>query len=293
MSQKFTLASTAKLNSGYEIPLLGFGVYQIPKEECPAICQKALEAGYRHIDSASLYRNQGESASAIPASGVPRSDVFFTSKVPFFKAPMGYDSTHKLVDAALEQTQLNYLDLMLIHCPYGGPEARKGAWRALVECVEAGKVRSIGVSNYGVHHLEELEAYIKELEAERGPGKGGVLSVGQWELHPWLVRKDVTEWCRKRGVVLEAYCPIVRGERFGDPKLKQLAAKYSKSEAQILLRWSLQKGFVPLVKTVTPSRVLENADLYKFELTENEVNDLATDEYSPCAWDPSVETLDK
>ncbi|TQV94403.1 hypothetical protein V2A60_002565 [Cordyceps javanica] len=293
MSHKLTLASTAKLNSGYDIPLLGFGVYQIPKEDCPEICQKALEAGYRQIDSASLYRNQGQSAAAIPASGVPRSDVFFTSKVPFFKAPMGYDSTHKLVDAALEQTQLGYLDLMLIHCPYGGPDARKGAWRALVECVDAGKVRSIGVSNYGVHHLEELEAYIKELEAERGPGRGGVLSVGQWELHPWLMRKDITDWCRQRNVVVQAYCPIVRGQRFGDPKVKALADKYGKTEAQVLLRWSLQQDFVPLVKTVRPSRVLENADLYDFELTKEEVADLATDEYSPCAWDPSVEAIEK
>ncbi|KAJ6783336.1 hypothetical protein PWT90_08687 [Aphanocladium album] len=293
MSQRLTLASKVKLNSGHELPLLGFGVYQIPKEACPAICQKALEAGYRHIDSASLYRNQGQAASAISASGLPRGDVFFTSKVPFFKAPLGYASTHKLVDAALEQTQLTYLNLMLIHCPYGGPEGRKGAWRALVECVETGKVRSIGVSNYGVHHLDELEAYIKELEAERGPGGGGVLSVGQWELHPWLMRSEITEWCRKRGVAMEAYCSIVRGDRFGEPKLKALAAKHGKTEAQILLRWSLQMGFVPLVKTVTSSRVLENADLFDFELTEEEVADLATDEYSPCSWDPTVETLDK
>lgn len=182
---------------------------------------------------------------------------------------------------------------MLIHCPYGGPEGRKGAWRALVECVETGKVRSIGVSNYGVHHLEELDAYIKELETERGPGKGGVLSVGQWEIHPWLMRNDITEWCKKRHIAVQAYCPIVRGQRFGDAKVKTLADNYGKTEAQILLRWSLQKGFVPIVKTVTPSRLIENASLYDFELTEDEVASLSTDEYSPCAWDPTVETLDK
>lgn len=209
------------------------------------------------------------------------------------KFPLGYENAHKLVDIALEETKLDYLDLVLIHAPYGGPDARKGAWKALVECVEAGKVRSLGISNYGVHHLDELEAYIKELEAERGEGKGGVISVGQWEVHPWLTRPDIVKWCQDRNIVVEAYCPIVRGERFGEPKIKALAEKYGKTEAQILLRWSLQRSLVPLVKSVTPSRILENTQLYDFELTAEEVEDVATTDYSPCAWDPTVETLDK
>jgi diketogulonate reductase-like aldo/keto reductase len=129
----------------------------------------------------------------------------------------------------------------LIHAPYGGVEARKGSWRALVEAQQAGKIRSIGVSNYGVHHLDELEAYIKELEEKNGKGKGGEISVGQWELHPWLGRRDIVEWCEKRGVILEAYCPVVRGLRFNEPILVQLGKKYSKTPAQVLIRWSLQK----------------------------------------------------
>jgi diketogulonate reductase-like aldo/keto reductase len=129
----------------------------------------------------------------------------------------------------------------LIHAPYGGKEARNGAWKALVEAQQAGKIRSLGVSNYGVHHLDELEAYIKQLEAENGPGKGGEISVGQWELHPWLVRPDIVDWCQKRGVVVEAYCPLVRGQRFDEPMLQHMAKKYSKTPAQILIRWSLQK----------------------------------------------------
>ncbi|CEJ91796.1 hypothetical protein VHEMI07487 [[Torrubiella] hemipterigena] len=207
--------------------------------------------------------------------------------------PLSYENAHKLVDKALEDTKLGYLDLVLIHSPYGGPENRKGAWKALVECVEAGKVRSIGVSNYGVHHLQELEEYIKELEQERGAGKGGVISVGQWELHPWLTRSDIVSWCEKRDIALQAYCPLVRGERLDDPKLVALSSKYGKTPAQILLRWSLQKGFVPLVKTVTPSRLTENADLYDFELSEEDMKDLTTEDYSPCAWDPTVEPLEK
>ncbi|EEU39050.1 uncharacterized protein NECHADRAFT_42924 [Fusarium vanettenii 77-13-4] len=293
MASKLALNSTRKLNSGYEIPLLGFGVYQTPLEQATDVCKRALEIGYRHIDSASAYRNQGESAASISASGIPRSEVFFTTKIPMRKLPLGYENAHTLVNTALEETKLDYLDLVLIHAPYGGPDARKGAWKALVECVEAGKVRSLGISNYGVHHLDELEAYIKELEAERGEGKGGVISVGQWELHPWLTRPDIVKWCQDRNIAIEAYCPIVRGERFGEPKIKALAEKYGKTEAQILLRWSLQRGLVPLVKSVTPSRILENTQLFDFELTAEEVEDVATTDYSPCAWDPTVETLDK
>jgi diketogulonate reductase-like aldo/keto reductase len=201
----------------------------------------------------------------------------------------GYEEAVEHVDTALEQTKLDYLDLVLIHAPYGGPDTRKGVWRALVEAVDAGKVRSIGVSNYGVHHLDELEAYIKELEAERGgAGRGG-----QWEVHPWLARPDITGWCEARGVAVEAYCPIVRGQRFGDARVAALAAKYGKTEAQVLLRWSLQKGFVPLVKSVTASRIEENAAVFDFELTQDEVDGLTTDEYSPCAWDPTKEPLEK
>ncbi|KAJ6439849.1 cytochrome oxidase c assembly domain-containing protein [Purpureocillium lavendulum] len=282
MASKLSLGSTVKLNSGYELPLLGFGVYQTPKEQATEVCKEALKIGYRHIDSASAYRNQGPSAASIPASGIPRSDIFFTTKVPVREYPLGYDNAHKLVDIALSETGLDYLDLVLIHSPYGGPENRKGAWRALVEAVEAGKVRSIGVSNYGVHHLEELEAYIGELEAQRGgKGKGGVLSVGQWEVHPWLTRPDIVEWCRARNVAVEAYCPIVRGERFEEPKVRALADKYGKTPAQVLLRWSLQRGLVPLVKSVTPSRIAENAGAFDFELTDAEIEDLATKDYSP------------
>jgi diketogulonate reductase-like aldo/keto reductase len=182
---------------------------------------------------------------------------------------------------------------MLLHAPYGGSAARKGAWKALVEAQEEGKIRSLGVSNYGVNHLDELETHIKELEVERGGGKGGVISVGPWELHPWLARPDIVQWCEKRGVVLQAYCPIVRGSRSEDKLLKPLMEKYSKSAAQILLRWSLQKGFVPLPKSVTLSRIEENADIYNFELTAEDMKTLETGAYSPCAWDPTVSTLDQ
>ncbi|PNY24665.1 oxidoreductase [Tolypocladium capitatum] len=292
MASKLSLNSTVKLISGYEMPLLGFGVYQTPKAECTDICKEALRIGYRHIDSASDYYNQGPAGASVAASGIPRNEVFFTTKVPMRRYPLSYENTVKLVDMALEETKLGYLDLVLIHSPYGGPENRKGAWRALVESVEAGKVRSIGVSNYGVHHLDELEQYIAQLETERGgKGKGGIISVGQWEVHPWLTRPDIVQWCRARGIVVQAYSPLLRAKRFGDPKVMALAEKYGKTEAQILLRWSLQRGLVPLVKSVKASRIAENAGLYDFELTEADVEDLATTEYISYAWDPTVEPL--
>ncbi|KAG6119647.1 hypothetical protein E4U13_007431 [Claviceps humidiphila] len=295
MASKLTVGSTVKLNSGYGLPVLGFGVYQIPKETVTSTCVEALRLGYRHIDSASAYRNQGPSAASILASGVPRSEVFFTTKVPMSGKPLSYDNTIYLVNTALQDTKLDYLDLVLIHSPYGGTQNRLGAWKALVELVEAGKVRSIGVSNYGVHHLDELEQYIKTLEKERGgPGKGGVISVGQWELHPWLTRPDIVQWCRERNIAIQAYSPIARGERWGkSPQVTAAAEKYGKTEAQILLRWSLQRGYVPLVKSVTPSRIAENAAIFDFELTESEVAEIATDEYVTVAWDPTVEPLEK
>ena len=131
-----------------------------------------------------------------------------------------------------------------------------------------------------MHHLDELEKYIKEV--------GGTLDVGQWELHPWLARNDIVEWCQKRNVVVEAYCPVVRGARAEEPVLAQLSKKYGKTWAQVLLRWSLQMGFVPLPKSVTPKRIDENADIYDFVLEEADMEMLETGKYEPCAWDPTT-----
>jgi diketogulonate reductase-like aldo/keto reductase len=170
-------------------------------------------------------------------SGLSREEVFVTSKVYHG----GYAETKAAIESGLQESGLGYIDLYLTHSPFGGPETRKGSWLAMVEAKRDGKIRSMGVSNYGVHHLEETEAYIAELEAKFGKGNGGEISVGQWELHPWLGRPDIVEWCRKRNVVIEAYCPLIRGQRFGEPILQPLVKKYNKSAAQILLRWSLQK----------------------------------------------------
>ncbi|KAI2636573.1 putative aldehyde reductase [Hypomontagnella submonticulosa] len=287
----YNINSAFKMNSGYEIPRLGFGVYQTPPDETKEACLKALNDGYRHIDSAIAYRNEAGCCDAIRASKLPRSEVFFTTKIP--PGLMTYEKTKKAVDWSLKTASIDYIDLMLIHAPYGGSAARKETWKALVEAVEEGKIRSIGISNYGVHHLDELEKHIAELEAERGgKGKGGIISVGQWEIHPWCQRDDIVEWCQKRNIAVEAYSPVVRGERFGEPTLTSLAKKYAKTEAQILIRWSLQKGHLPLPKSVTPSRITENATVYDFEISDADIAKLGHKEYTPVCWDPTVSGLD-
>lgn len=305
---KLTIDSTYRMPSGYDIPVLGYGVYQTPADVASDVVAHALKTGYRHVDSAVGYRNEAASADGMRKSGIPRSELFFTTKVP--PRQLGYESAKQHIANSLKETGFDYIDLYLLHAPYGGKEARLGAWKALVEGVETGKIRSIGVSNYGVHHMEELESWIKSTEEKEGKGKGGVLSVNQVELHPWLARKDIVDWCKKRGVILEAYSPLVRATKSDDPLLVPLAKKYNKTTSQILLRWSLQmvsispppfhslliiilrvhQGFVPLPKSVTKSRIEENADLYDFELTAEDMKSLDTGVYEPCAWDPTTST---
>jgi diketogulonate reductase-like aldo/keto reductase len=233
-----TIDTRYRMPSGYSIPALGYGVYQTPAAECAEVVTHALSHGYRHVDSAVAYRNEAPSAEGMKASGIARSELFFTTKIP--PKDMNYENSKLHIDNTLKVTGLDYVDLYLLHSPYGGKENRIGAWKALVEGVQQGKIRSIGVSNYGVHHLDELEAYIKETESHQGEGKGGLISINQVELHPWLARKDIVDWCKERGVLCEAYCPIVRATRNEDPLLAPLAEKYGKTPSQILIRWSLQ-----------------------------------------------------
>lgn len=301
---ELTVNAKYRMLSGYEIPVLGYGVYQTPADITSDVVLHALKtASYRHIDSAVAYRNEAPAAEGAKRSGLPREEVFFTTKIP--PKDMRYETAKEHIENTLKITGLEYVDLYLLHSPYGGKESRIGAWKALVEGVEAGKIRSIGVSNYGVHHLEELETYIGETDEQQGKGKGGVISINQIELHPWLARPDIVDWCKKRGVLCEAYCPIVRATKNDDPLLTPLAKKYNKTPSQILIRWSLQmvkmtcslecfyslifrQGFIPLPKSVTKSRIEENAQVYDFALTEEEMKSLDTGVYEPCAWDPTV-----
>ncbi|KAJ5735424.1 uncharacterized protein N7483_000549 [Penicillium malachiteum] len=272
-----SLQSTYKLKSGYEIPVLGFGVYQTPLDVTENVTVKALELGYRHIDCAKVYENEKESAAAIRISGLDRSKVFYTSKVP--RTCMGYEKAKQAIAESLAAVDIGYIDLMLVHAPHGGTEARLGTWRAMVEAQQAGKIRSLGVSNFGIHHLEELEAYIKG-------GAGGEISVGQYEIHPWCPREDIAEWLKERNVVVEAYSPLVQATRMKESVLQELSQKHGKTPAQILLRWSLQKGYVPLPKSVTDSRIQENAEVFDFALSDEDMASLKLDSYAPVCWDP-------
>ncbi|KAK9585899.1 hypothetical protein V6Z98_001382 [Aspergillus fumigatus] len=249
-----------------------------PPEITEKVTLKALETGYRHIDSAKYYANEKECAVAMKKSGIDRSKIFFTTKVP--ASSMSYEKAKEAIEQSVAATDLGYIDLILLHAPYGGKEGRLGAWRALVEAQKAGHVRSIGVSNYGIHHLEELEEYINS-------GVGGEISVGQYEIHPWCAREDIVAWLKKRNVVIEAYSPLVQAQRLDEPVLQNLAKKHNKTGAQILIRWSLQKGYVPLPKSVTDSRIVENTQVFDFELSGEDMESLNTGIYAPVCWDPA------
>ncbi|BCS22003.1 aldo/keto reductase family protein [Aspergillus puulaauensis] len=253
----------------------------IPASKTEQTTREALRIGYRHVDSAIMYRNEKPCGRAIAASGIDRSEIFFTTKIP--PGSMGYNATKRAIESSLKTAEQDYFDLVLLHAPYGGKEARLGSWKALVEAQRAGKTKSIGVSNYGIHHLDELEAYIQS------SGDGSKIDVGQYEIHPWCDRSGIIEWLQKRDIIVEAYSPLAHGERMKEPLLANLGKKYGKSPAQIMIRWGLQKGLVPLPKSVTPNRIQENAEVFDFELSDEDMKTLHTGEYSPTDWDPTLD----
>lgn len=225
-----TASATKRLANGVHIPLIGLGVYQARGEECTRAVLAALKAGYRHVDCALAYTNEGLVGKAIKSSGIPRSDVFFTTKLP--PKYRGYDETKKAISESLSNSGLGYIDLYLIHAPYGNQETRLGQWKAIEEAVSANQIRAAGVSNYGIHHLEELLDSKPEILPQ----------INQVELHPWLCRNDLVDYCTHQGIALQAYSPLTRGQKLEDPALVALAGKIGKSPAQVLIRWSLQKG---------------------------------------------------
>ncbi|KAJ7783333.1 NADP-dependent oxidoreductase domain-containing protein [Mycena metata] len=240
------------------MPLLGFGVYQ-NYDAKPSVLE-AFRAGYRHIDSARAYKNEKEVGDAVRESGLKREDLFITTKC--ISKTHGYESTLKTVDESLSSFGFDYIDLYLIHDPLSGAERRLATYKALLEAKAAGKIRTVGVSNYGIHHLEEIKNANFELP-----------SVNQIELHPLCQQKPIVEYCKANSIVVQAYCPIIRG-KMDNEAVTKLATKYNRDPAQILLRWSLQKGFVPLPKSATPSRIQSNTQLYDFELNAEEMASL-------------------
>ncbi|WWC61526.1 uncharacterized protein I303_104110 [Kwoniella dejecticola CBS 10117] len=260
MTGSITPDGTITLSSGVKIPQLGFGVYQSPPEVTSKTVLAALDAGYKHIDSAYWYFNEEQVGSAIKDSKYPRQSIFITTKLGLADGITGLldDSVAKI-----DPTPEGYVDLFLIHSPSAGPEKRKEQWKALEDLVKSGKAKTIGVSNYGVKHLEQMEEYAVTPPA-----------VNQIELHPWCQQPSIVAYCQSHNIALEAYSPLVQGTKAQDPTLTRIAEETGKSWAQVLIRWSLQRGFIPLPKSDTKERIIANRDVFDFELSDAQMQAL-------------------
>lgn len=256
-----TLTTTYTLTNGVQIPVLGFGTWQTPDGDTAIKAVKAaLDAGYRHIDTAQAYQNEASVGTAIQESGVARQDLFLTTKI--WNANHSYDLTMQSFEESLQKLQTDYVDLLLIHWPNpidfrdNWEAADAETWRAMEELYQAGKAKAIGVSNFRPHHLEALKKTAKVQPM-----------VNQIFLAPGELEAETVQYSRDNGLLLEAYSPLGTGKIFDVPEMKTLAAKYQRSIPQIALRWSLQHGFLPLPKSVHANYIQENTQLFDFELT--------------------------
>jgi 2,5-diketo-D-gluconate reductase A len=251
------------LNNGVEIPQLGFGVFRVPEEETERAVLAAIEAGYRSIDTASLYGNETAVGRAVASCGLPRSELFVTTKL--WNDDQGYRSAFDAFGRSLDRLGVDYVDLYLIHWPVPAKGAYLDSWRALEEIHGSGRARAIGVSNFQPWHLQPI------LDRH-----GIVPAVNQVELHPSLQQETVREFDRTHGIRTEAWAPLARGAVFADPVITTLSQRYHKSPAQIVLRWHLELGTVAIPKTVTPQRMRENLDVFDFALSAEDLSAIGT-----------------
>lgn len=259
-----TSVPSIELNDGNSIPQVGFGVFQVPPGETRQAVERALEAGYRSIDTATAYGNEGEVGEAIAASGIPREDLYITTKL--WNSEHGQDRARRAFETSLELLGLDRLDLYLIHWPVPQRDLYVESWRTMEELSNEGKVSSIGVSNFRVADLERLRS-----ESETVP------AINQIELHPLLNQGELRDYHQRHGIVTEAWSPLAKASVLEHPALVEIAAAHGRTAAQVVLRWHLQLGNVVIPKTVTPSRMAENLDLFGFELNEEQIaaiNDL-------------------
>lgn len=257
-----TAVPNVTLHDGVEIPQLGFGVFQIPPGVTQKAVEEALAAGYRHIDTASAYRNESGVGAALAATGIPRGEIFVTTKL--WNAEQGFDSTLRAHGESLERLGLEAVDLYLVHWPMPGEGRYLDTWRAFERIRGEGGARSIGVSNFRVQELEELRE-VAELQP----------TVNQIELHPLLQQAELRAWHAEHAVATEAWSPLAQGEVLGDRAILRLAEHHGRTPAQVVLRWHLQLGNVVIPKSVTPERIRENFDVLGFELGEDEMEALA------------------
>lgn len=251
------ISSKVRLNNGVEMPWLGLGVFRAEDgKEVENAVLTALQHGYRSIDTAAVYQNERGVGLGLKKSGLPREEVFLTSKV--WNSDQGYKTTIEAFEESLERLQTDYLDLYLIHWPKGQRSVE--SWKAMEELYEKGLVRAIGVSNFLVHHLKEFLPECKVVPA-----------VNQVEFHPELIQPELLEYCKNKGIQPEAWSPIMKGKVLNIPVLRALAAKYGKTPVQIVLRWDIQKGVITIPKSVKPERIISNADIFDFELSDEDM----------------------
>ncbi len=246
--------TTAKLNNGVEIPMLGLGTWESADgSECENAVSDAIQVGYRHIDTAAAYRNEKSVGKGIKKSGISRDEIFVTTKL----WNQSHDDPEGALEESLEKLQLDYVDLYLIHWPV--PQ-RNSSWKMLEKFLEEGKCKSIGVSNFTIRHLEELFKQSKIVPA-----------VNQVEFTPYLFQKELLEYCKSKGIQLEAYSPLTRGVKLKDQRLVDIAKKYNKTPAQILIKWNLQHGLVVIPKSTKKERLIENSDVFDFQISNEDM----------------------
>jgi 2,5-diketo-D-gluconate reductase A len=246
------------LHDGVRMPQLGFGVFQVPPEDTQRVVEEALTVGYRHIDTAAAYRNEKGVGAAITTSGLPREDVFVTTKL--WNGEQGFDATLVAFDASLDRLGFDYVDLYLIHWPVPAADRFVDTWRALERIHEEGRARTIGVSNFRIEDLERLER-----ETETRP------TVNQVELHPRHQQSELRAWHAEHGIATEAWSPLAQGGLLSEETIVEISARHDRTPAQAILRWHIQLGNVVIPKSVTSGRIRENLDLFDFELDDEEV----------------------
>jgi 2,5-diketo-D-gluconate reductase A len=251
------------LHDGVEIPQLGFGVFQVPPEDTQRVVEEALAAGYRHIDTAAAYRNEKGVGAGIAASGIPREEVFVTTKL--WNEQQGFDSTLATFEKSLGRLEMEYVDLYLIHWPAPGQDRFVETWKAFERIREQGGARTIGVSNFRIEDLERLER-----ETDTVP------TVNQVELHPRFHQTELRAWHDQHRIATEAWSPLGQGRLLGEQPIVEIAERHGKTPAQAILRWHLQLGNVVIPKSVTPERIRENLEIFDFELDEGEMASVGT-----------------
>ncbi|AYV55241.1 aldo/keto reductase [Leptospira kmetyi] len=273
MTEK-ALNQSVVLNNGISMPIFGLGVWKTKSgKECTEAVLNALEAGYRHIDTAKIYSNEEDVGKAIRESGIPRKEIFITTKL--WNADQGSDKARKALESSLEKLGIDQVDLYLIHFPV--TSKRMDSWKELERAYHDKLCRSIGVSNYTITHLAEL---LKDSQITP--------AVNQVEYHPFLNQVDLFDYCKKHKIQLEAYSPLAHGQKIEDPKIAKIAKQYGKTPAQILIRWAIEQDIVVIPKSVKKERIIENSKVFDFKISEADMKTLnSLDENFRTCWDPS------